>query len=182
MNILIQRYAKAIWLALGLMTLGGMIAAFTLPVSLFPQINYPRVVVSIDAGERDPQQMAALITTPLEGALRAVPGVTRLRSTTSRGSAEASLSFAWGENMVAATLATQAAIAGVLPDMPAGHVFQCGDLIQQYFLYSGSRLRLRHKIRRRCANMPNSSCVRFSAQCPGLRALMFKAARCARWP
>jgi len=117
---LITRYGRAIWLALGLLTIGGIVGALSLPVSLFPQINYPRIVVSIDAGERDPGQMAAQITRPLEIALRGVPGVTRVRSTTSRGSAEAALSFAWGEDMVAATLATQAALASIVPDLPPG--------------------------------------------------------------
>lgn len=123
MSGLLQRYARAIWLALSLLTIGGLASAISLPVGLFPQINYPRVVVSIDAGDRDPSQMAAQITRPLEIALRAVPGVTHLRTTTSRGSAEASLSFAWGEDMVAATLATQGALATALPDLPAGTRF-----------------------------------------------------------
>ena len=81
-------------------------AATRLPVSLFPHIDFPRVVVSVDAGERDPAQMAAQITRPVEIALRAVPGVSRLRSTTSRGSAEVALDFPWSQDMVAATLAT----------------------------------------------------------------------------
>ena len=75
MSGLLNRFAKAIWLALGLMTLGGIVAAISLPVGLFPQINYPRIVVSIDAGERDPGQMAVQITRPLETALRTVPGL-----------------------------------------------------------------------------------------------------------
>ncbi len=123
MSGLLNRFAKAIWLALGLMTLGGIVAAISLPVGLFPQINYPRIVVSIDAGERDPGQMAVQITRPLETALRTVPGVTHIRTTTSRGSAEASLSFNWGEDMVAATLATQGALASTLPDLPPGTRF-----------------------------------------------------------
>ena len=123
MSALLRRYARAIWLALSLLTIGGLASAISLPVGLFPQINYPRIVVSIDAGDRDPVQMAAQITRPLEIALRAVPGVRHLRTTTSRGSAEASLSFAWGEDMVAATLATQGALATTLPDLPAGTRF-----------------------------------------------------------
>ncbi len=120
MTGLITRYGRAIWLALFLLTVGGIVGAISLPVSLFPHVNYPRIVVSIDAGERDPGQMAAQITRPLEIALRGVPGVTQIRSTTSRGSAEAALSFGWGEDMVSATLATQAALANIVPDLPPG--------------------------------------------------------------
>ena len=94
-----------------------------LPVTLFPHIDYPRVVVSIDAGERDAEQMAATITRPSEIALREIPGVRNIRSTTSRGSAEIALSFDWGDNMVAATQATQGAMATLLPDFPTGTRF-----------------------------------------------------------
>ena len=106
-----------------LVTLAGLVAALRLPVTLFPHIDYPRVVVSIDAGERDAEQMAADITRPAEIALRAVPGVTQLRSTTSRGSAEVALTFDWSDDMVAATQATQGALATILPDLPPGTRF-----------------------------------------------------------
>lgn len=119
----IALHARALWLAAILLTLGGVAAAIKLPVSLFPFINYPRVVVSIDAGERDAAQMTAQITRPIEIALRAVPGVSGIRSTTSRGTAEVALNFAWGHDMVSATLATQSALATVVPDLPAGTRF-----------------------------------------------------------
>lgn len=117
------RHARALWLAALLIVLGGLFAAARLPVGLFPRIDFPRVVVSIDAGDRDADAMAAQITRPIELALRAVPGVTRVRSTTSRGSAEVALDFPWGGDMVAATLAAQSALAATLPDLPAGTRF-----------------------------------------------------------
>ena len=49
MTAALARHARALWLAAILITLGGVVAAFNLPVSLFPQIDYPRVVVSIAA-------------------------------------------------------------------------------------------------------------------------------------
>jgi multidrug efflux pump subunit AcrB len=116
----LARHARAIWFVVLLLTLGGLAGALKLPVSLFPKIDYPRVLVAIDAGDRDADQMAAQITRPIEIALRAVPGVTRIRSTTSRGTAEVALNFSWGQDMVAATLATQAALATILPDEPPG--------------------------------------------------------------
>ena len=119
----IARHARALWLAAILLTLGGVFAAVKMPVSLFPLISYPRVVVSIDAGEREAAQMTAQITRPIEIALRGVPGVTRIRSTTSRGTAEVALNFAWGHDMVSATLATQSALATLLPDLPTGTRF-----------------------------------------------------------
>ncbi|WP_428334640.1 efflux RND transporter permease subunit [Novosphingobium sp.] len=123
MKDVMQRHARSIWLSVFLITLAGLVAAIRLPVSLFPHVDYPRVVVSIDAGERDPEQMAAIITRPAEIALRAIPGVTTIRSTTSRGSAEIALGFNWGDDMAAATTATQGALATILPDLPVGTRF-----------------------------------------------------------
>ena len=87
MRNILQRHSRSIWLCVFLVTLAGLVGALRLPVSLFPHIDYPRVVVSIDAGDRDATQMAADITRPAEIALREIPGVTQVRSTTSRGSA-----------------------------------------------------------------------------------------------
>jgi CzcA family heavy metal efflux pump len=123
MRELMQRHSRSIWLCVFLVTLAGLVAVTRLPVTLFPHIDYPRVVVSIDAGERDATQMAADITRPAEIALREIPGVTQIRSTTSRGSAEVDLTFDWGDDMVASTLATQGALATILPDLPAGTRF-----------------------------------------------------------
>ena len=119
----IAAHARTIWFGVLLLTLGGVLAGLRLPVSLFPQIAYPRVVVSIDAGERDPAQMEAEITRPAEIALRAIPGVTRLRSITSRGSAEVQLNFNWGHDMVSAELATRGALAGIQGQLPQGTQF-----------------------------------------------------------
>jgi CzcA family heavy metal efflux pump len=120
---LMQRHSRSIWLSVFLVTLAGLVAATRLPVTLFPHIDYPRVVVAIDAGDRDATQMATVVTRPAEIALREIPGVTQVRSVTSRGSAEVSLTFGWGDDMVAATLATQGALATIIPDLPAGTRF-----------------------------------------------------------
>ncbi len=113
-------HVRSIVLAFILLTLAGLGAAFKLPVSLFPRIDFPRVVVSVDAGDRAADQTEIQVTRPLEEALRGVPGVAHIRSTTSRGGAEVSLSFDWGHDMVAATLQTEAAVNSALPDLPPG--------------------------------------------------------------
>lgn len=123
MSDFLQRHRASIALAVLLVTLGGLLAALKLPVALFPQIDYPRVVVSIEAGERAPTEMAAVITRPAEIALRSVPGVNRIRSTTSRGSAEISLFFPWGENMITSELGVRTAVAALAQELPAGTRF-----------------------------------------------------------
>ena len=70
MTRFLTAHGRSIWLALLLVSLGGVIAAMRLPVSLFPNIDFPQVIVSVEAGDRDASQMAAQITRPIEIALR----------------------------------------------------------------------------------------------------------------
>ena len=120
MTLWLSRHARSLVLAFVLLVSAGIGAALTLPVGLFPRIDFPRIVVSIDAGDRAADQMATLVTRPMEQALRGVPGVGIIRSTTSRGSAEISLNFGWGRDMVTSLLQTEAAMNAALPDLPSG--------------------------------------------------------------
>ena len=116
-------HRRSILFLVAILALGGITAAFTLPVALFPHVDFPRVVVSLEAGDRPADQMVIAITRPLEQAVRSVPGVVNMRSATSRGSAEISINFGWGEDMVAAMLQVESAINQVMPDLPAGTRF-----------------------------------------------------------
>lgn len=115
-----QRHRRSILVLLALLALGGAATALRLPVALFPNISFPRIVVSVDAGDRPIERMVTEVTFPLEQALRAVPEVRGIRSTTSRGAAELSVNFAWGSDMVTALLQVQSAVNQALPQLPPG--------------------------------------------------------------
>lgn len=115
-----RAHRRSILFLLAMIALAGAVAAFRLPVSLFPTIDFPRVVVSIDAGDQPAEQMEMLVTRPVEEAVRRVPGVQNVRSTTSRGAAEVSINFGWGLDMAASTLQVNAAIAQIQGGLPAG--------------------------------------------------------------
>lgn len=108
-----------------LFTLGiaGLAGALSLPVGLFPQTTFPRIVVSLDAGDRSANSMTIEVTYPVEQAVRAVPGVVGIRSTSSRGSAEISVNFNWGQDMVGALLQVESAVGNTLRSLPAGTNF-----------------------------------------------------------
>tara|TARA_R110001599_G_scaffold289553_1_gene492497 strand:- start:4683 stop:7745 length:3063 start_codon:yes stop_codon:yes gene_type:complete len=116
-------HRRSILFLVAILSLAGIAAGFKLPVALFPQVDFPRVVVSLDAGDRPADQMVLAITRIVEQAVRSVPGVASLRSTTSRGSAELSINFGWGDDMVTAMLQVESAINQVLPELPAGTRF-----------------------------------------------------------
>ena len=115
-----QGHRRSILFLLALLALAGALAAFKLPVTLFPTVDFPRVVVSLDAGDRPADLMMLAVTQPVEEAVRRVPGVRDVRSTTSRGSAEVSVSFDWGIDMGLATSQINQAITQILPNLPAG--------------------------------------------------------------
>ena len=116
-------HRRSILFLVAILALAGISAALTLPVALFPHVDFPRVVVSLDAGDRPADQMVIAITRPVEQAVRSVPGVVGIRSTTSRGSAELSINFDWGEDMVVTMLQVESAINQALPNLPTGTQF-----------------------------------------------------------
>ena len=120
----VRHHRRSILFLLALLVAGGAFSAWRLPVSLFPQVDFPRVVLNFDAGDRPAERMELEVTRAEELAVRAVPGVRRVRSTTSRGSAELSLDFDWGLDMVSALLQVESAVNQTLPTLPAGTRFE----------------------------------------------------------
>ncbi len=116
-------HRRSLLFLVAILALAGVAAALKLPVALFPQVDFPRVVVALDAGDRPADQMVIAETRPIEQSVRSVPGVISIRSTTSRGSAELSINFHWGEDMVSAMLQVESAVNQVLPTLPAGTSF-----------------------------------------------------------
>ena len=117
-------HARSILFLFCALALAGAVASFSLPVSLFPQVSFPRVRITLDSGDRPAEQMTVEVTTPVEEAVRAIPGVRGLRSTTSRGTAEISVNFNWGEDMIAAMLQCQSQVNKILPSLPTGTSFE----------------------------------------------------------
>ncbi|MGH6857938.1 MAG: efflux RND transporter permease subunit, partial [Methylocella sp.] len=120
----IAAHRRSLLFLLLLPIVAGIAAAFSLPVTLFPNVSFPRVRLNIDAGDRPAGQMVLQVTAPIEQAVHRVPGVTDVRSTTSRGSAELSIFFEWGTDMVSAMLQVNAEVGQILPQLPPGTSMQ----------------------------------------------------------
>ncbi len=120
---LLGRQSRAFIVVALALALAGVVAALSLPIGLFPQVAFPRVVVDLDAGSRPADQTALLVTRPVEEAVRAIPGVQDVRSSTSRGSAQISIDFGWGRDMVASTLLVDSALARATAALPPGTVY-----------------------------------------------------------
>ena len=120
LEYLLRTQARTLVLIAMALALAGVVASLSLPTGLFPQVSFPRVVVDLNAGSRPADQTALTITRPAEEAIRAIPGVQNVRSETSRGSAQISVDFGWGRDMVASTLLVDTALGRILPSLPAG--------------------------------------------------------------
>ena len=116
----IGRHRRVLLFVAFALTLAGVMAAITLPIQLFPTVNFPRIRVEVNSGEMPANTMLIKVTEPLEKVARAVPGALNVESTTTRGSAEIFVDFPWGYNMTNALLRVETALAQKLPDLPPG--------------------------------------------------------------
>ena len=113
------RHGKPIIFVILTLVAVGAYLATTIPVAVFPEVDFPRILVGVDNGVAPIDQMQVTITRPLEEAVNSVQGLETVRSTTSRGTAEIDLFFSWNVDMFQTLARVNAAIARVLPELPA---------------------------------------------------------------
>ena len=113
------RSTRTIFFFAVMLTLAGIYLSFKVPISVFPETNFPRVVIGIDNGVMPVEQMEVTVTRPIEDAINTVPGLLTVRSTTSRGSAEVSLFFDWSVDMVQSLQLVDAALAQAAQSLPS---------------------------------------------------------------
>jgi CzcA family heavy metal efflux pump len=86
-----NRYA--VYLLTAFLTLAGIAAMFQLPSNIYPELNFPRIVVLAHSGDLAPDAMLLTVTRPLEEAVSTTLGVRRVDSKTIRGNTEISMLF-----------------------------------------------------------------------------------------
>src|SRR5579875_410142 len=101
------RESKSIIFLIITLALVGAYLAFTIPISVFPTTNFPRIIIGVDNG-----------VMPIEQAVSGVMGIQDVQSITSRGSAEIDLFFSWKVDMFQTLQRVNAAIARVQPTLP----------------------------------------------------------------
>ena len=106
-----------IFFTIALALVGGYLA-FSIPVSVFPNTDFPRVVIGVDNGVAPIDQMLVTITKPIEEAVNSVPGLQTVRSITSRGSAEVDLFFDWHSDMILTLQRVDAVVAQLQSELP----------------------------------------------------------------
>ncbi|MCL2647116.1 MAG: efflux RND transporter permease subunit [Phycisphaerales bacterium] len=109
---------KAILFIVLALCLAGVYAAWNMPSSVFPQTNFPRVTILLDNGEMPADEMMATITRPVEEAMKDVPGVVNIRSSTGRGSSVVNVFFNWHVDMEQSELHVRSRLAQVRSNLP----------------------------------------------------------------
>jgi CzcA family heavy metal efflux pump len=112
-----NRYA--VYLLTAFLLVGGLYAMFTLPSNIYPELNFPRIVILAHSGDLAPDTMLLNVTRPLEEAASTVQGVRRVRSRTIRGASEISILFAPDMNMQYALQLVQAHVSEERAALPA---------------------------------------------------------------
>jgi multidrug efflux pump subunit AcrB len=84
---------------LALIVAGGIFVYGKLQTSLFPEITFPKIKIIADAGLQPVDKMMVSVTKPLEAAIKQVPDLQMIRSTTSRGSCEISAFMTWNSDI-----------------------------------------------------------------------------------
>jgi CzcA family heavy metal efflux pump len=112
-------HAKTITFSILILCLAGVYAAWNIPSSVFPQTNFPRVVILIDNGVMPGDEMMARITLPIEEAMKDIPGAKEIKSVTGRGSAEISIFFNWQVDMIQSELYVLGRLSEIRATLPA---------------------------------------------------------------
>ncbi|MBF9252842.1 efflux RND transporter permease subunit [Pontibacter sp. 172403-2] len=113
-------YKSPVAVVLAIILLAGAFAYTRMQTSLFPEVTFPKIKVIADTGLQPVGTMMITVTKPLENAIKQVPGLQLLRSTTSRGSSEISAFMDWGADIDLRKQQVESAINQAKENLPAG--------------------------------------------------------------
>jgi CzcA family heavy metal efflux pump len=112
-------YKNPLTVVLALIIAGGIFAYTSMQTSLFPEITFPKIKIIADAGLQPVNKMMVTITKPLENAIKQIPDLNMIRSTTSRGSCEISAYMDWQANIDLSQQRIESKISQVRNQFPA---------------------------------------------------------------
>ena len=102
-----------------LIILGGGFAYSKMQSSLFPEITFPKIKVIADGSLQPVNKMMVNVTRPLENAIKQIPDLKMVRSTTSRGSCEISAFMDWKADINLSQQQMEAKISEIKNTLPA---------------------------------------------------------------
>ena len=101
-----------------LIILGGFFAYSRMQSSLFPEITFPKIKIIADGSLQPVNNMMVNVTRPLENAIKQIPALRSIRSTTSRGSCEISAYINWDADVDLSQQRIEAKISEIRNTLP----------------------------------------------------------------
>lgn len=135
-----QIYARPILFMGLLLLMAGFYCYTRMQTNLFPEVLFPRVTVIANAGQQPVDRMMITVTKPLESAVKKVPGVTIVKSSTSRGSCVIEVYFKWGMDIYSLKTQLESRINEIKGFLPAGTVISDEAMNQSLFPVYGFTL------------------------------------------
>jgi CzcA family heavy metal efflux pump len=114
----------AVYLMTAMLFGAGIWAVFQLPSNIYPEVNFPRIMILVHAGDLPPDTMLLSVTRPLEEASMTVQGVYRVRSKTSRGASQISVLFNSDADMQYSLQLLQGSVNEARTELPADAIVQ----------------------------------------------------------
>lgn len=96
----------------------GVISFRYLPVDLLPPIEYPQLTVSTEYPNVGPEEIEKIITQRVENAIAGIPGVEKVRSSSSEGRSRVTMEFAQGSDIDVAANEVRAALDRLRDNLP----------------------------------------------------------------
>ena len=136
-----QLYAKPILFVSLLLLMTGIYSYTHMQKNLFPEVQFPRITLIADAGQQPVDRMMITVTKPLESAVKKVPGVSIVRSSTSRGSCVIEVYFNWGLDIYAKKGELESRVNEIKNFLPTGTVISSEVMNQSLFPVYGYTLK-----------------------------------------
>ena len=111
-------YKNPVTVIIVLIIVGGLFAYSRMQTALFPEITFPKIKIIADAGQQPVKKMMITVTRQLENAVKQVPDLKSIRSTTSRGSCEISAYMDWNANIDISQQRIESKIAEIRNTLP----------------------------------------------------------------
>ncbi|HZE72949.1 MAG TPA: efflux RND transporter permease subunit [Pyrinomonadaceae bacterium] len=115
---LVSNQSRAVLVIVALLCAAGIYAAWQLPVAIFPNTNFPRIVIIVDNGVVPAAQTLVSVTRPIEEAMNGIPGIVRIKSKTARGASEVNLFFDWRVDILQSLQLVQARLSQMTSVLP----------------------------------------------------------------
>src|ERR1700744_3719447 len=111
-------YKNPVTVVIVIIILGGLFVYSKMQTALFPEITFPKIKIIADAGQQPVKKMMITVTRQLEDAIKQVPDLQMIRSTTSRGSCEISAFMDWNANIDISQQRIESKINEIRNDLP----------------------------------------------------------------